>query len=615
MDNGPRTKCDQVVFEAVCKACEIIVASRSHLRTTEPSQQRFNLQVPEIYAVREILSRWKTTGLPFIRVDVYYQHDNTNEQRELLERWCLSYLPQTMATFLSREPQVPNDPIVQLRQVCKRIVIFLRTLYCQARLIGAHKLKGDPKVGFSVYAVGSENEQELVQQQNFLQTPNVDSVITPYGELRWKVLHSRSINRLVVAPQKLPQSRPIPIQQQRQAHTDEPQRQTTFVAQSAPSHLAFKGPSSAPRRSTPMPIPATTMTYQSSGIPISQSVDRRNTYQRSHTADELPPHEALFLKAREMTNKDEDTKAPTRVLSGLSLALLSVEDDNANSEAKQQRRTALHRLPPQLDPTPPSKPGQHQGAPVVPSAEYGYGYNSHIAWQAIQPSQSNPTTARRRESFEATSASPHHTPNTPPGAAFLGVTPPTILATASLIPPKQQAVTPPFVRPVGFSQDPASSTASPKPTVANLVPEQLEKTLPAEPVELPPPSLDLLQSNPFGQQSLVGGSQMLPPETAFSMSSTITPSDVPGRKSPIEEMPFAVDDLVPPATSSSSAGVASFAQHCQSTQRLKLFESTVAEALDVDQQLHEFTSFGASLLLGGSDDHSSKSTPQAVSAE
>ena len=58
--NGPRAKCDQVVFEAIAKAAEIVVGSRCWIdpnntagnNNTSSSSSRFNLFVPEVQGVR-----------------------------------------------------------------------------------------------------------------------------------------------------------------------------------------------------------------------------------------------------------------------------------------------------------------------------------------------------------------------------------------------------------------------------------------------------------------------------------------------------------------------------------------------------------------------------------
>ena len=54
--SGPRAKCDQVVYEAIAKAAEIIVLARCPLPAPlKPSSSRFNLHVPEVEDVRYVL--------------------------------------------------------------------------------------------------------------------------------------------------------------------------------------------------------------------------------------------------------------------------------------------------------------------------------------------------------------------------------------------------------------------------------------------------------------------------------------------------------------------------------------------------------------------------------
>jgi hypothetical protein len=64
LENGPRAKCDQVVFEAIAKAAEIVVGSRcwiDHIPSAamggggalnSSNSRRFNLLVPEVQGVR-----------------------------------------------------------------------------------------------------------------------------------------------------------------------------------------------------------------------------------------------------------------------------------------------------------------------------------------------------------------------------------------------------------------------------------------------------------------------------------------------------------------------------------------------------------------------------------
>ena len=161
-----------------------------------------------------ILQRWKRTMHVPLRLDVYYQHpppssskNNPNPnrgERELLERWCLEYAPTT--TTRAVDPNGNNneyfveDPIVQLRQVCKQIVVWLRVLYCHARLLPAQALRrktndnitmmNSNAIGFSIYVVGDgQDDVSGLVQQGFVAEPSttMGGVPTPYGVLAWKV--------------------------------------------------------------------------------------------------------------------------------------------------------------------------------------------------------------------------------------------------------------------------------------------------------------------------------------------------------------------------------------------------------------------------------------------
>ena len=258
---GPRAKCDQVIYEAICKACEIIVGSRSLSSTstdqnnhsTTPATPRFHLQIPEVVTVRNVLSQYRLQLHVPIRVDVYYQHPSDNDEpktqsprRELLERWCLEYKSITTASerllptegyhMVPPPPQqqlLQNDPMTQLTLVCKRLVIWLRTLYCWTRLLPAHQpplgdtsnhLNDYYNIGCSIYVHTDytvDDTTDLIQNQGFSfhssssnsgissgshdptrnHHPNTNGLVTttPYGELSWQVVYcpSSKLERLV----------------------------------------------------------------------------------------------------------------------------------------------------------------------------------------------------------------------------------------------------------------------------------------------------------------------------------------------------------------------------------------------------------------------------------
>ena len=223
-NGGPRTQCDQVVYEAMVKACEIVVCGRCNTATTDVannnhnhrvvrqsscgstygkslSQQqqqsakqkginsRFNLEIQEVPTVRQILSTWRQNlNLP-LRLDVYYEHTNNEEtQRDLLERWCLTYSPE-------------STPTVSIRSVCKRIVCMLRSLHCLIRILPAHSdtiLAGAGFVGYSIYTTDAPID---------LPSPSFASRFLPgirtgYGLLDVSILYDATLSM---------RSEPIPI--------------------------------------------------------------------------------------------------------------------------------------------------------------------------------------------------------------------------------------------------------------------------------------------------------------------------------------------------------------------------------------------------------------------
>ena len=169
-----------------------------------------HLPPPCSYPNSSILQRWKRALHVPLRLDVYYQHPDS--QRELLERWCLEYAPGggPSLDFLS------TDPIVQLRHVCKNIVIWLRTLYCFSHMLPAQALRklttsnngGNNPIGFSIYVVseGQDDVSGLVSSQGFHSQGQPRSVHTPYGELGWKVFYAPKASVQKLLPEVVPYS-------------------------------------------------------------------------------------------------------------------------------------------------------------------------------------------------------------------------------------------------------------------------------------------------------------------------------------------------------------------------------------------------------------------------
>lgn len=163
---GPRAKCDQVVYEAIAKAAEIIVQARcpinkkSEKRSSSTSMEasnatlkgnsssRFHLEIDEVESVRSILQMWKNSLHVPLRLDLYYEYyidpdEPDSSRKELLERWCIDYLPMASDFSTSHEGmhlKSSDDTISQLRQVVKHVVILLRVLHSLTRILPAYRL-------------------------------------------------------------------------------------------------------------------------------------------------------------------------------------------------------------------------------------------------------------------------------------------------------------------------------------------------------------------------------------------------------------------------------------------------------------------------------------------
>ena len=208
--SASRSKCDQIIHEAITKACEIVVRSRCTARRDDESaggaSGRFNIEVDEVPSIRasRTMRAWTVataaarrrdvdgSAVVPLRLDVYYEHDArfdhvaeaaaTAPQRELLERWCFDYgVPAPNRPSSTSSPRIsPRSSRVittgiapisstsaayststssnngangsstapsssssssQLRLLCKRIVVLLRTVHCMTRMLPSNRLR------------------------------------------------------------------------------------------------------------------------------------------------------------------------------------------------------------------------------------------------------------------------------------------------------------------------------------------------------------------------------------------------------------------------------------------------------------------------------------------
>ena len=588
---------------------------------------------------RSILQRWKRALHVPLRLDVYYQHGDS--RRELLERWCLEYAPKTATHHPRQGFAQSSDPIVQLRQVCKQIVIWLRSLYCWSRMLPAQALRSqntqNDAIGFSIYVVseGNDDVSGLVSQQGFSSQGQPHSVWTPYGELGWKVFYAPNsvVQRLI--PEVPPyssvtnsngnrtSSQPIPMRpQQHQMQGAQHSQAQSFHPQ--------PGRELVRRDSTPATTTAQSAPHNSGRMYHRSKSDVSDTAHpnMSVTGGGLYAHQPLsqypsqFAPNNSPTSRTMDAShPPIKNLSGLSLAMMTLSDDGdpeetpnspataaASKEAAEKRRAALHHAPPLL---PQSSPSVNKKSPLASAGEYGYAYNNHIPQIRQTNNNNNNNTLPNVPNYPSPSPVPS-TPlgSTPPGYLLGGPTPPPTGNWSKLIPPRG-AVTPPFTRPMGFVDEPPSQPLPPPAAMSGASHTGHHRPSSRHESMAPTTSLDLLHSSPFRQPvygSNFGSSMAAAAEPFGSMGSgfggggaDLAFSSSPGRSGMIhprlqqedpDDMPFAVDstndgaggvETTPSALASSSSSMIMRGM-IQPPKRLQLFESLSASHQQQQQQ-------------------------------
>ena len=613
-----------------------------------------------------------------LRLDVYYQHPDS--RRELLERWCLEYAPKSSTHNGGFHSSISSnaDPIVQLRHVCKQIVVWLRTLYCWSRMLPAQALRqrnhptSDSPVGFSIYVVseGNDDVSGLVQNQGFFSQGQPHSVLTPYGELGWRVFYAPKSIIESLFPETPPYqqserssfkaiSQPIPMKQQQHSLSPSPQPQAiaTSYQQQQQQHQTYTD-HHLRRGSTP---PTTTQSAPN---------QRRTMYARSHSdvvGERTRRNSAMPLRSNSgLTTYEEitsvvttgisgisisgnDTKPPTKNLSGLSLAMMQNDEDvnkassqqepstekarsatpTSDSQAAEKRRAALHHAPPQFSPHAAQSPIMKRS--LASAGDYGYGYNNLLT-PTLHRNPSNSSNNSHDNSNRQLTPSPSHSlAATPPGVGYLyGVSTSPAVFPSNLIPPRS-AVTPPFVRPMGFQGQP-TPTAVGSDAVAAATQQTSTASQETPNINQHTSSLDLLHSSPFHQQPRsinisTTNVDAMPPSYhnhPFAMSNDVHTTGLDSRfdeyyQDDMEDMPFAVDaGTTTPVMSmtagdgSSAAVAASFAAN---PKRLALFDTATSFNRTTDSgggaeedivtslvdQLADFKTFGASLMIPTTD--------------
>ena len=455
--DGPRAKCDQVMLEALAKTVEVILQSRSSTDSSpsSPPNSRFNLRLPVLPQVREMVDRWKGGALHVpMRIDVSFQSPSPEQDPILLERWCLQYhtrkSPQREEGYHEvSEDLHPHNNLHQLRHVCKRIVVWLRTLYSASRLLPATglcaKLDANrrsfhegvppvPSIGFSIYAVSSEEStaqpddvKSLLAQHGFRYFAHPSIVSTPYGELTLSCTYIpfESLPKVALESRRNPRAIPVSQPTSRQlSQTSSPLH--AIHPQSVPAHHHYLqphdrlGPSyggvdsgfgmtGTYATTSQYPQHAFPRSFKSSTMTSPHSLTRRHSQEASaskeHHTRPLYRHDSdtgvtsATLNSREMSSSSQQ-QPPKRIMSGLSLAMMNSASNNMTSQEAE-----ITTSKPTLSGTELGEISQehhraalHEPPPVLPphpqhqeQPDYGYAYNNHIPWQRIHPSNSHAT--------------------------------------------------------------------------------------------------------------------------------------------------------------------------------------------------------------------------------
>lgn len=402
----------------------------------------------------------------------------------------------------------------------------------------------DNHVGFSIYVVseGNDDVTGLVSNQGFSTQGQPHSVLTPYGELGWKVFYAPKpmIQQLIpevpayttnsahvassISSNNSNRSRsraisqPIPMNNNSSdthgirnnnnhtaaAWSSDHNKRDPNAARSAPGNQRSTAyhrsnsdfGSSAPRQA---PVMSPRM-RRNSAMPM---VQQHQVQQMQHPQDPA-------AVASSPASSNTASKPPTKNLSALSLAMMMSDDKNKSNEdgetreAAEKRRAALHHAPPQFvnNTSPAAVSPVLKPSNLATAGEYGYGYNNHLPnMRALSASG-----GMRHDHGSPGHAATTPLSSTPPGYLLgAGPTPPnSVPPVSSLIPPRS-SVTPPFVRPAGFVGEPPSQPLSPAASLPAPAATPDVSTISLNQQT----SLDLLHSSPFQQ-----------PASVFSISNT-----------------------------------------------------------------------------------------------
>ena len=119
-----------------------------------------------------------------------------------MEQWSLSFHPGYQTHFTDECPH--TDPLVQLRHVCKKVVFFLRSLYCLTRLLPCQRLHNTTELNYSLEI--THTCQEVFQ----FAVRDLPPVPTPYGPMVASVWYMPTIQHFLPEFSRR-KAMPIPI--------------------------------------------------------------------------------------------------------------------------------------------------------------------------------------------------------------------------------------------------------------------------------------------------------------------------------------------------------------------------------------------------------------------
>ncbi|KAJ8602469.1 hypothetical protein CTAYLR_001191 [Chrysophaeum taylorii] len=135
-----RAKCDQVMFEALAKAAEIVLLNRIHESRElgrRVGRTRFNIDIDEVDVLRGMMEYWRRDLHLPLRILIVWRPAEKSEKRRLLERWDLHFAPSERPLSGAEDEK---ELLAEVRSLWKRLVLLLRTLYSRSLLMPATRL-------------------------------------------------------------------------------------------------------------------------------------------------------------------------------------------------------------------------------------------------------------------------------------------------------------------------------------------------------------------------------------------------------------------------------------------------------------------------------------------